>query len=203
MKSMVSAVVYPKRHSSIAKSFWQHSGEGISSRRAELCHRAFNDGFLVPRIDSRPNPSGYEHSAPQKSLKGPRRYQKDTSANGVNDESNSESRPNPGSSGDPQQTTGECAQFVEERYGRNLDLSFAGEAKLAIRRRIAGALTAGVDLNQPTEDVCSGASIGQVPGIFEDDVYLFPSGMSSIFNTHRIMMACRGEMKSICFGFVP
>lgn len=40
----------------------------------------------------------------------------------------------------------------------------------------------------------------------EDDVYLYPTGMSAIFNTHRILMAnarSRGRevQKSICFGF--
>ncbi|KAL9605927.1 MAG: hypothetical protein Q9179_000904 [Wetmoreana sp. 5 TL-2023] len=109
--------------------------------------------------------------------------------------------PKHGLSIDKQQAVVEGAQFVEERYGRNLDLSLAGKAKLAIRRRIAGALMVDVDLDQPPEDVTPSTNVRQVPGVSEDDVYLYPSGMSSIFNTHRIMMACRGKMRSICFGF--
>ncbi|KAK4959517.1 hypothetical protein LTR28_005317, partial [Elasticomyces elasticus] len=45
----------------------------------------------------------------------------------------------------------EPAQFVEERFGRNLNVAFAAEAKLAIRRRIAGSLTANVDLPEAME----------------------------------------------------
>ncbi|KAL8738917.1 MAG: hypothetical protein Q9181_000369 [Wetmoreana brouardii] len=201
IKPMISAVIYPKSYSSVAKSFWQHSGEGISSRRAELCHRAFDDGFLVPSIDSEQNTQNHEQSVPHRPLKGPRRYQRGTSVNGIDGDSESKYTPNHGLLIDKQQAVVEGAQFVEERYGRNLDLSLVGKAKLAIRRRIAGALTANVDLDQTAEDAIPSTSIRQVPGISEDDVYLYPSGMSSIFNTHRIMMACRGKMRSICFGF--
>jgi cystathionine gamma-synthase len=35
----------------------------------------------------------------------------------------------------------------------------------------------------------------------DDDVYLYPSGMNSIFNTHRMMLQSRGQLKSISFGF--
>ncbi|KAL9025733.1 MAG: hypothetical protein Q9196_005495, partial [Gyalolechia fulgens] len=59
------------------------------------------------------------------------------------------------------------AQFVEERYGRNLEFSLAGNAKLAIRRRIAGGLTANVGT---TETVHSTMNIRQVPGVSEEDV---------------------------------
>jgi cystathionine gamma-synthase len=37
----VHAVFFPKAHSGEAKSFWQHSGEGVSSRRAEAVLRAW------------------------------------------------------------------------------------------------------------------------------------------------------------------
>ena len=202
VKPMVSAVLYPKRHAAIAKSFWQHSGEGISSRRAVLCHRAFNDGFLVHKTEVDDNPNCHETFTGRRSLKGPQRYQKGRSASGVNDDSKLKSDPDPTLSSDQYWLVDEGAQFVEERYGRNLDLSFAGESKRAIRRRIAGALATRNGSNQSAEDVDSAVSTEQASGVSESDVYLFPSGMSSIFNAHRIMMACRGELKSICFGLV-
>lgn len=43
----VSAVIYPEEYWPVAKDFWQHSGEGISSRRAEFCQRALEDGSMV------------------------------------------------------------------------------------------------------------------------------------------------------------
>ena len=196
---MLSVVIYPKRHSSVAKTFWQHTGEGVSSRRAELCHRAFNDGFLAPRSIDDQDDNSQGHPASQKSIKGPLRYQKARATDGTEEHDRTRSDPSPE---EKRQNANDSLQFVEERYGRNLDLSRASQAKIAIRRRIAGALTADVDLNQMTDTIQLETGIRQVSGFSEDDVYLYPSGMSSIFNTHRIMMASRGDMKSICFGFV-
>lgn len=199
---IVSAVMYPKNFSSIAKSFWQHTGEGISSRRAELCHRAFIDGFLVPGSNDDGGSKGIGAAAPPKSLKGPRRYQKGNVAGDADDNLLSEAVSDASVLKDRHRNVDECAQFVEERYGRNLDFSLAGKAKLAIRKRIAGGLTADIDLDTTAEAVRPPMNIRQVPDFSEDDVYLYPSGMSSIFNTHRIMMACRGKTKSVCFGLV-
>ncbi|KAL8837368.1 MAG: hypothetical protein Q9170_002539 [Blastenia crenularia] len=198
---MVSAVLYPKRYSSIAKSFWQHTGEGISSRRAELCHRAFIDGFLIPKVHNDSECASFKGSAPKRSLKGPLRYQRGKLACGAELNLPSGQVSLASVQKERGRNADECAHFVEERYGRNLHFSHARKAKLAIRRRIAGGLTAEVGLNQISEAVCSSTSIRQVPGFSEDDVFLYPSGMSSIFNTHRVMMACRGKMKSVCFGF--
>lgn len=92
----------------------------------------------------------------------------------------------------------EYSQFIEERFGRNLNTSLADQAKLAVRRRIAGVMTADVELSEALEKA---SDEGRVAGLTEDDVYLFPSGMGSIFNAHKIALAARGAMKSICFGF--
>ena len=123
--------------------------------------------------------------------KGPRRYQKkdsvSMSAQGTSDLTSNLERK-------------DSVQFVEERFGRNLDVSLAANAKLAIRRRIAGALTANVDLLEALNMSKLPTRKAQVEGFSEDDVYLYPCGMSSIFNTHRTMMACRGPQKSINYG---
>ena len=187
-KPIVSAVLFPRNHAKIAKTFWQHSGDGISSRRAEYCHKAFSDGRLGAKGVSCEEIKGLSVSSPSK---GPRRYQKrdsvDMFAHKTNEvTSNSERK--------------DSVQFVEERFGRNLDASLAANAKLAIRRRIAGALTANVDLHEALEMSKPPSRKAQVEGFSEDDVYLYPCGMSSIFNTHRNMMACRGAQKSISYG---
>ncbi|KAL8673349.1 MAG: hypothetical protein Q9168_002228 [Polycauliona sp. 1 TL-2023] len=197
--AIVSAVIYPKRHSALAKSFWQHTGDGISSRRAELCHRAFNDGFLAPGTDNDQEDDSQGRPVSHKSIKGPLRYQKARVADGGEEQGRTRAHSSQGE--EKRQNTDDSILFVEERYGRNLDLSRASQAKMAIRRRIAGALIADVDLNHTVDTVRVEQGVRQVSGFSEEDVYLFPSGMSSIFNTHRIMMAARGEMKSICFGF--
>ena len=167
---IISAVVFPRAHAKVAKIFWQHSGDGISSRRAEYCHKAFEEGRLITVTPS----------------KGPRRYQTNSNKTAI---------------ADGELETNDCVRFVEERFGRNLDLSLASSAKLAIRRRIAGALTANVDLHEALELSQPPARMEQVKGFSEDDVYLYPCGMSSIFNTHRSMMICRGQMKSISYGY--
>lgn len=179
---IVSAVIFPRPHSKVAKAFWQHSGDGISSRRAEYCHKAFEEGRLGVSKSSADKASGRSIVA---SRKGPRRYQK--TANNT-------------TTSDGAFETSDCERFVEERFGRNLDVSLASSAKLAVRRRIAGALTANVDLHEALERSQPSTRTERVKDFSEDDVYLYPSGMSSIFNTHRNMIACRGPMKSISFG---
>ena len=191
----IAAVLFPKKHFRIAKSFWQHTGDGISSRRAEFCHKAFEDGHLVRR-DS----LAQAQSAPHRLGKGPRRYQRGSSID--NTLSTQHGRAN-GTSTVPSKQNSErpdYVQFVEERFGRNLDLSLAANAKLAIRRRIAGSLTADVDLADALDMHGDMKRRRDVPEFSEEDVYLYPAGMSSIFNIHRMMLAVRGPLKSICFG---
>lgn len=129
--------------------------------------------------------------------KGPQRYRK-RSANSSSHAPNAEIT----TEGTRPETIKDHAQFVEERFGRNLDLRLAENAKFAIRRRIAGALIADLDLHETLEKVEVTGHERGVPGFSVEHIYLYPSGMSSIFNTHRTLLKCRGEMKSICFGFV-
>lgn len=192
--STLSAVIYPTEYAPIAKQVWQHSGNGISSRRGEFCLRALQDGFLVEDKGS-----GASESI-QRPCKGPRRYQGKGSLSGV---ARTPSTPS-SSAGTPSATANgvedgrDYSQFIEERFGRNLSTLHANQAKDAVRRRIAGVLTADVELPEALE---TASSEGRVAGISEDDVLLYPSGMSAIFNSHQTLMNARGPMKSICFGF--
>src|SRR5436190_22805715 len=43
----VCAVIFPDSHFQTAKSFWQHTGDGVSSRRAEFVCRAYEEGAVV------------------------------------------------------------------------------------------------------------------------------------------------------------
>lgn len=178
----ISAVFFPSSHFKVAKTFWQHSGEGISSRRAEYCQSFFDKDNLV---DSK------EVSNTPRTCKGPRRYRQKTSI----DLTGSEDRPNGTENHD-------STRFVEERFGRNLDLSKTKNAKLAVRRRIAGSLTANVGLHEALtleKDVDRTRSVAEFS---EDDVYLYPCGMNSIFSTHRNLMATKAPLKSIVYGYV-
>ena len=194
----VSAVIFPQDQAWIAKVFWQHTGDGVSSRRAEFCHRLFEEGCLFPN-DAVMDQLKEAH----RFCKGPRRYQRPKGsdeghlvkvpAQQFNDQISAEDTVTV----EKQDTT----QFVEERFGRNLDPLYAENAKIAIRRRIAGSLTANTALDDAiaTEDDTS--DIRKVQGFSLVDVYLYPTGMSSIFNIHRTLLSARGNLKSICFGY--
>ena len=185
----VSAVIFPGDHFKIAKAFWQHSGDGVSSRRAEYCHNLFSKGILIDSKNRDETP---------RMCKGPKRYQKKTSID-VTDHPSVTSNSSPGGPSGAAEVQ-EPTQFVEERFGRNLDLSLTSNAKLAIRRRIAGSLTADVGLTEALALEEDHERLRKVAGFSEDDVYLYPTGMSSIFNTHRNLMAARGHLKSINYG---
>lgn len=50
----VSAVIFNKDLFPIAKQYWQHAGDGISSRHAELFHSLFLDGRLADSTSPQP-----------------------------------------------------------------------------------------------------------------------------------------------------
>ncbi len=194
----ISAVIFPSNCYRAAKSFWQHSGDGVSSRRAEFCHRAFSNGDLVESTGS-----GLRSKTNQRLCKGPRRYRTGSSVDSADTPTLTQKVENGESikaTADINGDTGESTQFVEERFGRNLDVSFVANAKLAIRRRIAGSLTVDADPQQALEVPANAEPVRRVEGFSESDVFLYPSGMSSIFNTFRVLSIVRGAMKSICYG---
>ena len=187
----LSAVLFPDSMFSTAAKFWQHAGEGISSRRAEFFQLAFTEGRLQPRTDV---PNGMNDS--NMTSKGPRRYQR------LAKDSSETSCPGQASilSAGPRKDGLDFVQFVEERFGRNLNVSQAQSAKLAIRRRIAGKLKANLELSEALAGVENAETERSERGVSENDVFLFPTGMSSIFNTHRMLMKARSPSKSIMFG---
>ncbi|CEP20802.1 STR2 [Cyberlindnera jadinii] len=130
----IAAVFVPESEFVLAKNYWQHSGEGISSRLGE---------YVLQELKIVDN-----------------NLQEDKDK--------------------------EYKVFIEERFGRNLDLGFTSEAKTALRRRIAGVM----DEASPVA--------GRVD---EDDVFLYPSGMAAIFNAHLCLLKTLPNEKSVCFGF--
>ncbi|ROW15617.1 hypothetical protein VPNG_02011 [Cytospora leucostoma] len=192
IRPTISAVLFIPDAFPFAKQYWQHSGDGVSSRRAEFCHSLFNQGLLVPE-DSPRTPT-----SPVRQSRGPRRYQRPmsidqtlaASKNGVS------SSPSPSPAPDSE----ESSRFVEERFGRNLDVSLVQRAKTAIRRRIAGTLTSDIDVKHHPLPQAEPTNRG-VHGLTEQDIYLYPCGMNAIFHSHRMLMAALGSKKSISFGF--
>ncbi|WPG97421.1 PLP-dependent transferase [Acrodontium crateriforme] len=184
----VTAVLYPSDLWPTAKVFWQHTGEGISSRRAEFCQKAFDEQVLVEQTKT----ATKQHS------KGPRRYQRPMSTD-VSAMANA----NGTTKADETTVNGsgvqDSATFVEERFGRNLNVAFATQAKLAIRRRIAGSLIADSDLPDSLEEPADKSR--EYPEFSENDVYIYSCGMNAIYNAHRILRLANGDKKSIMYGF--
>lgn len=191
IRPTVSAVIFKPEAFSFAKQYWQHTGDGVSSRRAEFCHSLLSQGLLVPDDSSRRSPK----SSIRQKHKGPRRYQRPVSTDETAAFSN-------GTGPEPEPEPEESARFLEERFGRNLDISLAERAKAAIRRRIAGTLTHHVDI---TSDPLPEEAEPSSRGITEDDIYLFPNGMNAIYNAHRLLLGAReggsAALKSLSFGF--
>jgi cystathionine gamma-synthase len=201
----VSAAIFPHEAFPFAKQYWQHSGDGVSSRRAEFCHGLFKDDLLRvgPGDDGPPSPS----MSGQKVCRGPKRYRRPMSIGGVGGNTSpptSQSRHLNSGPSDSEATGAKDAQetsrFLEERFGRNLDISFLEPAKSAIRRRIAGALRGDLDITtMPLPDM--GPNTRGIVNLREEDVYLYPCGMNAIFRTHQMLLAARGSLRSINFGF--
>lgn len=176
----LSAVFFPLGEFKIAKQFWQHTGDGISSRRAECCLDEI-EACRVPVATTNNHP-------PSRASKGPKRYSRLPDKIGYK----------PAAQIPDVEVGVDSSRYVEERFGRNLDPAFVDSAKLAIRRRIAGTLKSNVGLQDALGLLNEG---GRLDGGFsENDVYLYPTGMSAIYNAHRLLMSARGPKKSVCYG---
>ncbi|KAI1149723.1 pyridoxal phosphate-dependent transferase [Nemania diffusa] len=215
----IAAAIFPQDLFSVAKQYWQHSGDGVSSRRAEFCHGLFRDGLLV--LDTR-CASPRSRQQQQKMRRGPKRYQRAASMDeteGLNGHGPNGKTGSPnGKTGSPNGKTSspngktnsppaeeiadslESSRFLEERYGRNLDVSLVENAKSAIRRRIAGVLTTDLDLASKSLPVMESNARG-VSNMQEHDIYLTPCGMNAIFTTHQALLSARPPQKSVNFGF--
>ncbi|CAA20484.1 putative cystathionine gamma-synthase [Schizosaccharomyces pombe] len=184
----VYSVLFPSKYFGIAKQFWQHTGDGISSRRAAAFLHSYKkiqsiSEFLVA-----------QRSISHLKSKSRSRYASHPDLQALNTWMTNE-----GNQANDEME--DVSLYLEERYGRNLDLSLATAAKLVLRRRIAGTLKDEVDLQKALPKEGS-QYLREVKGLSHDDVFLFPTGMSAIYNTHRILrLVLDDSRKSVCFGF--
>jgi len=188
---MCAAELFP-----VAKQYWQHTGDFVSSRRAEFYHNLLKDGLLVPESSLEPLPDA--PTTKEKPCRGPRRYRRQISID--TDDAAPASSPQ-------RYGADESARFLEERFGRNLDLSLLDRARSAIKRRIAGAVVLDGE-SSPAAGILDGDSHSAlndntrgVAELSEDDIYLFPCGMNAIFNAHRFLLRARGALPSVNYGF--
>jgi cystathionine gamma-synthase len=197
--------IFPESAFPIARQFWQHTGMGISSRVAERCLA------LLGEVED-PSPTltapASVPAVPSRVLgKTANRHYgsaKDRYANPKLAPSLSRTSGSAAASGTLAQLEGAPAEvdtYLEERYGRNMPRAAAPAAKRAMRRRIAGVLVHdSATLSAGTSDATLGPS-SRAKDVAEDDVFLYPTGMTAIWNAHRLARATRPLAKSVCFGY--
>ena len=171
----VFLVLFPEGKSSIAKQFWQHTGLGVSSRFATHILATLASSASPLPSPTRTRPMAHRHYSAKR-----------------------QSRPPSSDGAEPLEA--EQALYLEQRYGRNLDVTAVKLAKRALRRRIAGVLVR--DESAANGEVEVAQSVRGV-AVTEDDVFLFPTGMSAIWTAHQLALDACGAKKSVCFGLRP
>ncbi|PVG01413.1 PLP-dependent transferase, partial [Serendipita vermifera] len=230
-------ILFPSQHWALAKSFWQHTGTGISSRLAENCLVLLESmGGASVEADNQPKAPGRGRNRHyfSKSREVSNKDLKISSNTGTSTTTSS------GFNGivravksavlgpvteDAERLEEEETRYLEERYARVLPQFAAQDAKRALRRRIAGVILRDVEYHhrrkmstssppssptspsRPTspsavlDDQNVGPSTRGVPNVSENDVFLFPTGMSAIWHTHQLLLKTFGQRESICWGF--
>lgn len=175
----VGVVFFSEEAFPVAKTYWQHTGEGISSRMGEYCLRELFD----PVHSS----SSRKRSHLKLEIQAQKIQQKSPSLSKLL---------RSGSLSGNEEVEKEFNTFIEQKFGRVLDLKFADRAKIALRRRICGK----VDKSKNQEDEMEKARRGKY--LNETDVYLYQTGMTAIFHSHQALLNIFPEpKKSVCFGF--
>jgi cystathionine gamma-synthase len=194
----VHIVLFPQDAFPIAKQVWQHAGDNISSRMAEYCLRILDENKELSQESEKLKKSHESLYRPKITMGSRSRshYSSSKSVKKVEQKAEEEA---------VEQTT-----YLEERYGRNLPVKFANNAKLALRRRIAGVLSGEPEIinDQENQTTCNELEEQRhmkgdrgIRGLSQEDVYLYPCGMSAIFHTHQLaMMVGDSSLYSVCFG---
>jgi cystathionine gamma-synthase len=187
-------LLYSPEAKALAKAFWQHTGYGISSRMAEYCLLQLES---VARLDEADVAAlnGWNKPLRRTPYKN-RHYAKD-----INFSKLTPTSPTKEKVPSTEELTQDQMLYLEERYGRNLDISFAGRAKIALRRRIAGTLRENVDINEALLKE-AGDNVRTRKGLDESDVWLCPTGMAAIWTAHQLLLTSFPPQKAVCFGYV-
>lgn len=199
-------LLFDTQHFPTAKAFWQHTGDGICSRMAEraLAFLGETPAGSQGGIPCSPSDRQAKHFPYSKNKHYSRRTSSIPPSPTVPVAPATKLPERPGEPVSDELLTSDLTTYLEERYGRNLPLFNAPLAKQALRRRIAGGLLPSDERFGTVEDVARAAGSGK-KAVSEDDVYLYPGGMSAIWHAHdlcRVARRAKGETegKSICYG---
>lgn len=216
-KLSIHIVLFPKSAFPLAKSFWQHTGDGISSRmaetyldlldqRAKLSSNGSNgeSAHMTPSASTSSIAASTQSFMKNRSYSKNRHYSRTGSATNALVQSSASTPSTPDGAVD--ELCPEHSTYLEERYGRNMARVQASKAKEALRKRIAGAASNDVLCATAESQLKStGADVDIAPrvieeGVNESHVFLYPTGMSAIFHAHQLALQWK-DGKSVCFGF--
>ncbi|KAG7195739.1 uncharacterized protein KQ657_002122 [Scheffersomyces spartinae] len=172
IESNIGVCFFHEEEWPIAKQYWQHSGEGISSRMGE---------YLLRELFQK-----------EKTTRKLATLKQELQVQRIQRKSPSLSK---SFSSTQEEVDNEYFAFIEQKFGRVLDLKFALEAKRALRRRICGKADKSRNQIEELEKSKRGKSLS------ETDVYLLPSGMNAIFTAHQALLQLFPNRESVCFGF--
>jgi cystathionine gamma-synthase len=165
-------ILFPTEDFGLAKQFWQHTGTGISSRFAEYCLVKLH--LLFPmRIEAGHLSKQFKQQSREHTWEMHRASLQE-----------------------------ERSTWVEERFGRNLPNDLVTEAKIALRKRIAGVI-GDSSSDSPTlgnEGLLKGAD-RQCMGVTQDHVRLFSCGMSAIYFAHQAVTELLEDRRTVQFGY--
>ena len=204
LPARLNVVIFPSKFAPVIKQFWQHSGEGISSRFAQHALRVLEESEAASLQGPGVRGSG---TNPRYRLGA---YRLDVQQAALQN-------------ADERVAARDEELFVEERFGRNLEVTDADNAKVMLKKRIAGIVGDALDASDSGDPDCpndncgasncnssSAVTHGNIPstavdhdsirGITENDVFLFPSGMSAVYNANRLVRTLFPGRKSVQFG---
>ncbi|KAJ1922178.1 Cystathionine gamma-synthase [Mycoemilia scoparia] len=196
---VLSCVFFPSSAFSVAKQYWQHTGDGISSRLAEHCLRIIRVNEERKLAPAAPSPRFVAAAAAGVSKQRPSYHRlPNNCADSAAVAQRCDSKTPSVEEGESAHIDHDAEIYLEERFGRNINVRYANQAKAAIRRRIAGLLNE-EDKTYFKDNV---EISRQVCGLEESDVFIVSTGMGAIFHTHRVLLEVLGsDKKSVCFGF--
>jgi cystathionine gamma-synthase len=165
-------ILFPIEEFSLAKQFWQHTGTGISSRFAEYCLVKLH--LLFPtRIESGHLSKLFKQQSLEHTMEMHRASLQE-----------------------------ERSTWVEERFGRNLSKDLVTEAKIALRKRIAGVI-GDASTDSPTfgNEFQLNGTDRHCTGVSQDHVRLFSCGMSAIYFAHQAVTEILPNLRTVQFGY--
>lgn len=175
--SVIYTLLFPLNLASLGKQFWQHTGNGVSSRYAEHCLRLLE---AIPKSravlsDSNTGRSRFHTKLDEK-----------IDTNGLQ----------------KALVEKESSFHIEERYGRNLDVRYTDHAMSILKKRISGVLGDASCSSDLLENEVFQLTLREKDENNEcDNIFLYPTGMTAIYSALKMANSVKPGLKTAQFGY--